>query len=151
MNDILAQAAGYHADAERLREAGDLEGALTRQRRAVALLRDLGDPAALAHAVRHIADILVALGRADEASEPIGEMLVLYRQSRDAPPLDVANALRSAAVHAETIGDSDSAEAFWLQARQRYAALDDLFAEMTGQPGNPGVEEADRRINALRG
>ena len=78
-------------------------------------------------------------------------MLALYRQARDAPPLDVANALRSAAVHAEAIGDGDSAEAFWLQARQRYAALDDVFEKLTGQPGNPGVEEADRRIAALRG
>jgi tetratricopeptide (TPR) repeat protein len=151
VNDVLAQAADYHADAERLRKAGDLEGALTRQRRAVALLRDLGDPAALAHAVRHIADMLVEAGRAGEASEPIGEMLALYRQTRDAPPLDIANALRSAAVHAEAIGDSDSAEAFWLQARQRYSLLDDMFEQLTGRPGNPGVEEADRRINALRG
>ena len=40
-----------------------------------------------------------------EASEPVAEMLALYRQARDAPPLDIANALRSAAVHAEAIGD----------------------------------------------
>ena len=151
MSDLATRAASYHADAERLRQAGDPERALVRQRRAVALWRELGDPAPLAHAVRHIADILVEAGRADEARAPIAEMLALYRQARDAPPLDVANALRSAAVQAEVIGDGDTAEAFWLQARQRYAALDDLFEQMTGQPGNPGVEEADRRINALRG
>lgn len=151
MSDLAAQAAVYHAEAEQLRRAGDLEGALVRQRRAVALWRELGDPAPLAHAVRHIADMLVELGRAGEASEPIAEMLALYRQASGAPPLDVANALRSAAVHAEAIGDSDSAEAFWLKARQRYAALDELFEKLTGQPGNPGVEEADRRINALQG
>ena len=151
MSDLAAQAAGYHAEAERLRQAGDPERALVRQRRAVALWRELGQPAPLAHAIRHIADILIEAGRAGEASEPIAEMLGLYRQANDAPPLDVANALRSAAVHAEAIGDGDSAEAFWLQARQRYAALDALFEQLTGQPGNPGVEEADRRINALRG
>lgn len=151
MSELATQAAIYHDDAERLRRAGDSEGALTRQRRAVMVLRDLGDPAALAHGLRHIADILIELGRPVEAGETIAEMLALYREANAAPPLDVANALRSAAVHAEAIGDSDSAEAFWLQARQRYAALDALFAEMTGQPGNPGVEEADRRINALRG
>ncbi|MES2044771.1 MAG: hypothetical protein V4475_12935 [Pseudomonadota bacterium] len=151
MSDLAAQAATYHAEAELLRKAGDREGALVRQRRAVALWRELGDAAPLAHAVRHIADMLVEAGRAGEASEPIAEMLALYRQAGDAPPLDVANALRSAAVHAEAIGDSDSAEAFWLKARQRYAALDELFEKLTGQPGNPGVEEADRRINALQG
>jgi tetratricopeptide (TPR) repeat protein len=151
MTDLAEQAAGYHADAERLRRAGDLEGALIRQRRAVAVWRELGESAPLAHAVRHIADMLVAAGRADEAGEPIAEMLALYRKATDSPPLDVANALRSAAVHAEAVGDSDSAEAFWLKARQRYAALDEIFERLTGQPGNPGVAEADRRIAALRG
>ena len=150
MSDRVAQAAGYHEDAERLRKAGDLDGALIRQRRAVGLWRELGDTAALAHAVRHIADMLVEAGRAREANEPIAEMLALYRQARDASPLDIANALRSAAVHAEAIGDGDSAEAFWLQARQRYATLDEVFERLSGQPGNPGVEEADRRISALR-
>ncbi len=105
MSDLAAQAATYHAEAELLRKAGDREGALVRQRRAVALWRELGDAAPLAHAVRHIADMLVEAGRAGEASEPIAEMLALYRQAGDAPPLDVANALRSAAIHAEAIGD----------------------------------------------
>ncbi|MFA5966036.1 MAG: hypothetical protein WC804_18620 [Sphingomonas sp.] len=151
MSDRADRAAGYHAEAERLRKAGDLDAALTRQRRAVALWREVGDTASLAHAVRHIADMLVEAGRASEASQPIAEMIALYARCRDAPPLDIANALRSAAVQAEAIGDSDTAEAFWLKARQRYAALDDLFEKLTGQPGNPGVAEADARIKALRG
>ncbi|MDH7975763.1 hypothetical protein QH494_26550 [Sphingomonas sp. AR_OL41] len=151
MSDPAEQAAGYHAEADRLRKAGDLDGALVRQRRAVALWRDVGDSARLAHAVRHIADLLVEAGRAAEASEPIAEMIALYARLADAPPLDIANALRSAAVQAEAIGDSDTAEAFWLKARQRYAALDDMFEKLTGQPGNPGVAEADARIRALRG
>ena len=151
MTDTSEQAAAYHADAERLRHAGDLEGALIRQRRSVAVWRELGSPAPLAHALRHIADMLVEAGRAGEAGEPIAEMLALYRRAADAPPLDVAKALRSAAIHAEAIGDGDSAEAFWLQARQRYAALDDLFAQLTGKRENPGVAEADRHLSALRG
>lgn len=151
MSDRAEQAARYHAESERLRKAGDLDGALVRQRRAVALWRELGDNTRLAHAVRHIADLLVAAGRAAEASEPIAEMIALYARASEAPPLDIANALRSAAVQAEAIGDSDTAEAFWLKARQRYAALDDMFEKLTGQPGNPGVAEADARIRALRG
>ena len=50
MTDLNEQAAAYHADAEKLRRAGDLEGALTRQRRAVAVWREVGTPAPLAHA-----------------------------------------------------------------------------------------------------
>ena len=65
-------------------------------------------------------------------------------------PLDVANAFRSAALHAEGIGDIDDAIGFWRKARQDYAALDTLFEAMIGKPGNPGVAEADHRIHTLQ-
>ena len=150
MTDQRQSAAAYAQAAQTSRNAGDFHDALIQQRRAVALLRDVGDEAALAHAIRHVADILVAAGRAPEAAEPITEMLILYRGRADAPPLDIANALRSAAVHAEAIGDNETARAFWIQARERYAALDALFEQLTGSPGNPGVAEADARLAALR-
>lgn len=150
MNDQRQQAATYAAAAQQSRDAGDFYDALLQQRRAVTLLRDMGDRAALAHAVRHLADILVAAGNAGEASESITEMLTLYRATPDAQPLDIANALRSAAVHAEAIGDNETARAFWLQARDRYAALDDVFERLTGNPGNPGVAEANAKIALLK-
>ena len=147
MTDQRQSAAAYAQAAQTSRDAGDFHDALVQQRRAVALLRDVGDKAALAHAIRHVADILVAAGRAQEAAEPITEMLMLYRGGSDAPPLDIANALRSAAVHAEAISDNETARAFWIQARERYAALDALFEGLTG---NPGVIEADAKLAALR-
>lgn len=150
MTDPRQSAQAYVQAAQTARDAGDFHDALVQQRRAVALLRDAGDEAALAHAIRHVADILVAAGRASEAAEPITEMLMLYRGGSDAPPLDIANALRSAAVHAEAIGDNETARAFWIQARERYAGLDAVFERLTGGPGNPGVAEADARLAALR-
>ena len=150
MSDAATQAAAWHGEAARLRKAGDLEGALTRQRRAVTLWRELDDRARLAHALRHVADMLIEGRRAHEANAAISEVLALYRATPEAPPLDVANALRSAAVHAEAIGDGDGAEGFWQEARRRYAELDALFEHLTGRQGNPGVEEADRRLAALQ-
>lgn len=151
MSDPAQDAAAYAADAQRLRRTGDHYEALIRQRRAVALLRSLDDKTALAHAIRHVADILVESGLASQAAAPIAEMLAIYRAIPGTPPLDLANALRSAAVQAEAIGDEETAIAFWMQARTRYAALDALFEQLTGQPGNPGVEEADARLARLRG
>lgn len=151
MSDARAQAETYAREAQRLRDAGDHHEALSRQRRAVALWRDVGDTAALAHAVRHVADILIEAGRGEEAGTAITEMLALYRAAADVPPLDVANALRSAALQAEAIQDSDTAWIFWIQARARYEELGALFEEMTGTPGNPGVAEADAHLARLRG
>ncbi len=150
MTDRRQQATSYAAAAQQARNAGDFYDALLQQRRAVTLLREVGDRAALAHAIRHLADILVADSQAGEASESITEMLTLYRTAPDAQPLDIANAMRSAAVHAEAIGDNETARAFWIQARERYGALDDLFERLTGKPGNPGVAEADAKLASLR-
>jgi hypothetical protein len=63
----------------------------------------------------------------------------------------VANARRSAALPAEAIQDSDTAWIFWIQARARYEELDALFEQMTGEPGNPGIAEADAHLRKLRG
>ncbi|MEO9131801.1 MAG: hypothetical protein ABI240_11400 [Sphingomonas sp.] len=150
MTDRRQQAETYTAAAQQSRDAGDFYDALLQQRRAVSLRRDIGDPAALADAIRHLADILVAAGNAAEAAESITEMLTLYRATADAQPLDIANALRSAALHAEAIGDNETARAFWIQARERYAALDDLLERPTDGPGNPGVDEADAKLASLR-
>ncbi|MDB5703544.1 MAG: hypothetical protein JWN66_660 [Sphingomonas bacterium] len=150
MSGAREQAQAYAREAQRLRDAGEHYEALTRQRRAVALLRDTGDQLAIAHAVRHLADMLVEVGQPEEAGAPVTEMLALYRAAPDTPPLDLANALRSAAVQAEAIGDIDTAWIFWIQARARYAALDALFEELTGKPENPGVIEADARLARLR-
>ena len=148
MTDPRAQAETYAGEAERLRDAGDHYEALIHQRRAVALLRDADDVPALARAIRRVADILVEAGRPEEAAAVITEMLGLYRAMPDAPPLDIGNALRSAALQAEAINDSDTAWIFWIQARARYALLDEAGGD---GPANPHVADADAHLKKLRG
>ena len=65
---------------------GDVEGALGYQRQAIALLRGTVEMAPLAHAIRHLADILVENGRAAEANASITEMLQIYASTTEAPP-----------------------------------------------------------------
>lgn len=76
-------------------------------------------------------------------------MLDLYRSLPDVAPLEMANATRSVAVHAEHMRDSAEAKRLWLEVRERYAALDTFFHELTGVAANPGVLEADRHLAAI--
>ena len=125
------------AQSQDARAAGRFDEALDLQRQAVALLRDAGDGAALAHGLRHVADILRDMGDAATAAAPAAEMLALYRDLPDPPPLDLANAIRSAALQAEAIGAPDAD--LWREARDRY--------DETGI--GPGVAEAERHLAAL--
>ena len=77
--------------------------------------------------------------------------MAIYRREPDVPPLDFANAVRSVAVHTQSLGEKDEAQRLWEEAKARYAELDDLFERLTGRRGNPGVAEADRRLAALAG
>jgi len=76
-------------------------------------------------------------------------MLDLYRSSETTPPLEMANALRSAALHAERRNDAIEARKLWIEARSYYQQLDERFALLRGLPGNPGVIEADKHIADL--
>lgn len=131
------------------RAAGDWATALEQQGLAIEQLRAGTNPLALAHALRHRADILIDAGRAAEAEADCAHALWFYAQVPDAPPLDIANAVRCAACQAEGVGDVAGAIALWRDARTRYARLSDLFEKMTGSPANPGVAEATMRIEAL--
>ena len=57
----------------------------------------IGDPLLLAHTLRHLGDLHHDDGRDDLAEPLYDEALALYRAS-NAPPLDLANAIRSLAV-----------------------------------------------------
>jgi beta-lactamase regulating signal transducer with metallopeptidase domain len=129
------------------RDLANYEAAASFQREALRLQREIG-PDGLPHAIRHLADILDDGGRHEEASPYYAEMETLYRNS-STPPLEMANAVRSLAVHAEHVGDKDRAHRLWLEARDRYAKLDDVFLKLTGERRNPGVEEAERRLAVL--
>ncbi len=76
-------------------------------------------------------------------------MLDLYRSNPNTPPLEMANALRSAALHAERREDRTEARKLWLEARSYYEMLDERFALLRGLPGNPGVIEADKHLKQL--
>jgi hypothetical protein len=92
---------------------------------------------------------LIAAGEIDAATPLYVEMLDLYRSSETTPPLEMANALRSAALHAERRNDVVEARKLWIEARSYYQQLDERFALLRGLPGNPGVIQADKHIEAL--
>jgi tetratricopeptide (TPR) repeat protein len=133
------------------RDTGTFDEARRDQEEALAIYRKLGDRAALPHAVRHLADILQDAGRHKEADPCYEEMLALYRAQPDTPPLEMANAIRSAALHAEHMGDMETARRLWKEARDRYVTLDELFLELTGSRENPGVRESTARLAKLGG
>jgi tetratricopeptide (TPR) repeat protein len=143
----LAYALTRRAQIER--DIGDYDSALRDQGEALALCRDLPDKLKLAHTIRHMADILQDAGRHLEAAPYFKEVLQLYRARDDVDPLEMANAIRSVAIHAEHMGEADEARQLWLEARNRYGALDERFALLTGSETNPGVHEADDNLARL--
>lgn len=113
------------------RDLGRRADAVPSYEEAVSVCRELGDPLLLAHTLRHLGDLHHDDGR-DDLAEPLSaEALALYRTS-EAPPLDLANAVRSLAV----IQDS---AALWEEAFHRYVA--------TNVP--PGVAESALRLAKL--
>jgi tetratricopeptide (TPR) repeat protein len=148
-DDTFRAAIDHHVLANKLRADGKLEDAAMHERRAIAIRRGNGDVAGLAHALRHLADILIEANRPDEAKPYLYEALDLYEALADAPSLDVADAMRSEAMRLWVIGDDEAALEVWRMVRERYAALDEVFRVMTGGGPNPGVEEADKWIARL--
>jgi tetratricopeptide (TPR) repeat protein len=124
--------------------------ALDYQLEALAIQRTLDDRKTLAHILRHVGDILQVSGRHADAEPHYNEMLDLYRAESGVPPLELANAIRSVALHNGHLGNTEKARSLWQEARDRYAALDALFLSLTGKSENPGVLEADRHLIALR-
>ncbi len=113
------------------RDLGRYAAALPLYEEAVSVCREIGDPLLLAHTLRHLGDLHHDDGR-DDIAEPLSaEALALHRTS-DAPPLDLANAVRSLAVI------KDSAE-LWEEAFHLYVA--------TNVP--PGVAESALRLAKL--
>lgn len=107
---------------------------------AIAILRSLDAPLKLAHTVRHLGDIHRHAGDLELAKRCYDEALGLYGEHPEAPALDVANALRAAALLAETLGDRPQALQHWQAAKGRYEE-----ANVTA-----GAEEAARRVSRLR-
>jgi len=113
------------------RDLGRRAEALPFYEEAVSICREIGAPLLLAHTLRHLGDLHHDDGRDDLAEPRSAEALALYRTS-DAPPLDLANAVRSLAVI------KDSSE-LWEEAFHLYVA--------TNVP--PGVTESALRLAKL--
>jgi ankyrin repeat protein len=113
------------------RDLGRRAAALPFYDEAIVVCRDIGDPLLLAHTLRHLGDLHHDNG-GDDLAEPLyEEALALYRAA-DAPPLDLANAIRSLAII------KDSAES-WEEAFHLYVA--------TNVP--PGIAETTLRLAKL--
>lgn len=113
------------------RDLGRRAEALPFYEEAIAVCRNLGDPLLLAHTLRHLGDLHHDDGRDDLAEPLYEEALALYRES-EAPPLDLANAIRSLAVIRNTA-------ALWEEAFRLYTATN----------VSPGVVETALRLARL--
>jgi tetratricopeptide (TPR) repeat protein len=121
------------------RNLQDLNTSLKLYRQASRVYRDLGNPLKAAHTMRHAADILREQKKPNEAAPLYSESLEIYRGYKDAPPLDLANAIRGFALLKENAGHREEALSLWQEARGLY--------ELTGIEA--GVSESDVRIRSL--
>ena len=127
------------AAAQTRRDRGDRIGAAIVYAEAITLLRANNNTTRqLAYALRHAADVRSRLKEYAVAASHIEEAVRLYRTlvlSDEATPLDLANALRVAALNAER-----QAHSAWQEARGIY---DELAI-------TAGVEECSERLESLK-
>jgi tetratricopeptide (TPR) repeat protein len=116
--------AAIHVEIGRVaRDLGDNESASSHYRTAAEVYRGINDQMNLAHAIRHVADILRGMGRTAEAEPFIWEAIAIYRAQQPLPQLHLANALRVAALLKEQAQINDEALPLWVEARDLYRAV----------------------------
>jgi tetratricopeptide (TPR) repeat protein len=106
----------------------------------VALHLAHNNPVGVASALRYLGDIHGENDSADLAGLCYQEAIAIYDTHADAPPLDVANALRSMAVHQQEAGETGGARNLWQAARNIYSALGVVAS----------VRECDERLGDLQ-
>ena len=137
--DPLALARALHGQANVERDRGEARAAVALYLEAVPLCRQGDDPLLLAHVARHLGDVLRELGDLEKAERCYAEALAVYRADPAAPPLDVANAVRSAALLREAQDGVDEARLLWTEAQDLY-----------GKAGvEAGVSESAARLERL--
>jgi tetratricopeptide (TPR) repeat protein len=121
------------------RSFGRLEDARVHYAMSAEITRMLNSPLALAHTLRHVADILLEQKKLSEAEPIYAEVLAIYRADPGTQPLDLANALRGNALLMEALKRQPEALASWSEAKSLYehAAV------------HEGVAESSRRMEAL--
>jgi len=121
-DEITARAEELMASAQMRRDRGDRIGAAIFYAEAITLLRaNSNTTRELAYALRHAADVRSELKEYAVAGAHIEEAIRLYRSlvmSEEATPLDLANALRVAALNGER-----QAHSAWVEACDLYTDL----------------------------
>ena len=134
------RAATLRAEGEAKRRR-DPAGARAAYEEAVALLRGGDDPLRFAHTIRHLGDVYREQGDLSAAAPCYDEALAVYRaNAATARTLDLANAIRSAAVLKQEMRQLADAAALWAEALE-------LYREVNVEPG---VAESARRLAMLR-
>jgi len=128
------------------RDFGSGDTARSYYQEAVAIYRVDGDALGLAHVLRHLGDVHQDAGRGDLAAPCYEEALDLYRRNLLTRRSDLANAVRSMAIHKEEAGDLGQAAQFWAEAHKLYARLDGPLRRLLGGAPNPGVAESAERL-----
>lgn len=118
--DPVALARALHGQANVERDMGRLDAAMRLYLEAVPHCRRGDDRLIHAHTVRHLGDVLREMGELEKARRCYAETLPLYRADPAAPPLDVANAVRSAAILCEAMDEADQAGQLWREAHDLY-------------------------------
>ena len=117
------------------------DAAVQHYREAVGILKgEPPDRLRFAHTIRHLADILREDGSPEEAAACYEEALKAYREHKETPPLDLANALRGFALLKGGIGENEQANSLWREARSLYESVN----------VQAGVEESERQIARLK-
>lgn len=144
--DLLRQQPAGVELAQALRLLGEVErklhdnaAACRHYQEAVVLYRQRGDRLALAHTVRHLGDVYQEAKNPELAEPCYREALELYRACADAPPLDLANAIRSLAVLKGETGETQQARTLWQEAHDLYAQVNVV----------QGVAESSARLARL--
>lgn len=132
----LRIAAGAQAKRE-----GRLDVAAEHYAAALSLARSQGHPLLIAHVARHLGDLHRQNGLESKAERLLEEAIAIYRSSLDTKVLDIANALRPLALLRTSLGNKDSAQELWQEARNLYSVVG--VAE--------GVAECDRYLTAPDG
>jgi tetratricopeptide (TPR) repeat protein len=139
-NADLARAEALRNLGEKQRSQSGSDGGIAAYQEAIAIMRQQSVPLRLAHTIRHLGDIYRHAGDFDQAARCYDEALTIYRDQPDARPLDLANALRGAALLKERTGDAQHAIKFWEEAKNLYAA----------ENVETGAAEGARRLERLR-
>lgn len=116
---------------------------------AAAIHRERGDVLAMAHTIGHLGDIHHDAGRTHLAESCYLEALTVYRGTKGARRGDLANAVRSLALHKEHTGDLERAQLLWTEARDLYASLDGPLRRILLRRPNPGVIESSEHLTRL--